>query len=413
MFDLVPTVTLPWLVRLRWLFVIGQLLVLATLRVVFHAHVAWWPFALAVGVTSASNLVLPRAVVRGWSPARIMGGALLLDIVLLTVQLAALGGATDPFTVMYLVYITLSAVVLSAGWTTVIASAAIVGYALLFFVPTETHVHASGPPIFNSHLQGMWAAFVVAALLTAFFVRKISRAIATQREQIASLRETAARNARLASLATLAAGAAHELNNPLSTIAVAAHEACRRARALAGADSVADDLDLILGQVDRCQQILHQLAARATTPDEEESVATDALIDEVRTQLGARAADVDVRVEPPALALPGAPAVQSVVALVNNALDASGAGGRVTLAIRRDADGVAIEVEDHGTGIEPDVLNKVGEPFFTTKPPGRGLGLGVFLARVFFESRGGHLTIESTPGVGTRARARLPLQASP
>jgi len=55
------------------------------------------------------------------------------------------------------------------------------------------------------------------------------------------------------------------------------------------------------------------------------------------------------------------------------------------------------------------VLAKIGEPFFTTKQPGRGLGLGVFLARVFFESRGGALSIESTPGAGTRALVRLPL----
>jgi two-component system, sensor histidine kinase RegB len=104
--------------------------------------------------------------------------------------------------------------------------------------------------------------------------------------------------------------------------------------------------------------------------------------------------------------------VQSLVALVRNALDASGLEGRVLLEIEHRPSAVSIKVEDRGTGIPPDVLAKVGEPFFTTKAPGRGLGLGVFLARVFFESRGGELSIESTPGVGTRAVARLPLEAA-
>ena len=70
---------------------------------------------------------------------------------------------------------------------------------------------------------------------------------------------------------------------------------------------------------------------------------------------------------------------------------------------------MTIAVVDRGEGIAADVLARVGEPFFTTKPPGRGLGLGVFLARMFFESHGGALSFESTPGAGTRALARLPL----
>lgn len=70
---------------------------------------------------------------------------------------------------------------------------------------------------------------------------------------------------------------------------------------------------------------------------------------------------------------------------------------------------MSFAVHDHGAGIPQDVLARVGDPFFTTKPAGSGLGLGVFLARVFFESRGGELSIESTLGVGTQAHARIPL----
>jgi two-component system sensor histidine kinase RegB len=103
---------------------------------------------------------------------------------------------------------------------------------------------------------------------------------------------------------------------------------------------------------------------------------------------------------------------QSLVALIKNGLDASSPDDRVDLEIRSENGTLAFEIADRGEGIEEDVLAKVGEPFFTTKPPGRGLGLGVFLARVFFESHGGTLSIESQPGRGTRALARLPAGAS-
>ncbi|HMJ16280.1 MAG TPA: ATP-binding protein, partial [Polyangiaceae bacterium] len=94
--------------------------------------------------------------------------------------------------------------------------------------------------------------------------------------------------------------------------------------------------------------------------------------------------------------------------LAKNGIDASGPEGRVVVELTRDSAELRVAVEDRGTGMLSTVLAKVGEPFFTTKPRGRGLGLGVFLARAFAESRGGALTFESNAGSGTRATLRLP-----
>ncbi len=412
MFDLEPAITLPWLVRLRWALLIGQVATWGVVRFALEISVPAWPFAIAIAILAISNLAIARAP-KSFPPGHVMGGALVLDTAVLTMQLAGLGGAMNPFSVMYLVYITLSAIVLSARWTLAVALLAICGFAMLFLVPSEEHIHVSGSALSNPHLQGMWAAFVLAAVLTAFFVRRISRAIATQRDQIGELREAAARHARHASLATLAAGAAHELNNPMSTIAVAAHEAHLRAKQLADT-SVAADLELILAQVERCQTILHQMAARVVAVDATGTATTDELLAELRSQLGDRAARMEVRVTgaPSTLSVPAAPVAQSLVALIKNGLDASSPDDRVDLEIRSENGTLAFEIADRGEGIEEDVLAKIGEPFFTTKPPGRGLGLGVFLARVFFESHGGTLSIESQPGRGTRALARLPAGAA-
>jgi two-component system sensor histidine kinase RegB len=101
---------------------------------------------------------------------------------------------------------------------------------------------------------------------------------------------------------------------------------------------------------------------------------------------------------------------QSIAALIKNSLDASPPQSAVVVTVEHDSTDVAITIEDRGEGIPDDVLARVGEPFFTTKQPGHGMGLGVFLARTFFESRGGALVIESSPGAGTRAIVRVPAE---
>jgi len=415
MAELEPTVTLPWLVRLRWLFLAGQLIVFPIARWGFDVQLEGWALAIALACAAASNVAIARLHERKvWSSASLMGGVLVLDTCLLTLLLAASGGSMNPFTVFYLVYVTLSAVVLSARWTISIAALSLIGFGLLFVASRATGMHLhGGTASFSRHLQSMWAAYALAAVLVTFFIGKITRAIAIQREQISTLREANARNARLAALTTLAAGAAHELGSPLSTIAVAAHEAALRAARLAGGTAIAKDLELILLEVDRCQGILHQLSGRAAEPADAEPLTIDRLAAQVRELLGPERAErvrfelsgADARFELPAEQL-----AQSIAALVKNALEASPAEVGVVVTMANDAADVAITIVDRGAGIADDVLPRIGEPFFTTKQPGRGMGLGVFLARTFVESRGGALVIESSPGHGTRAVVRLPAE---
>ena len=414
MADLEPTVTLPWLVRLRWLFLAGQLVLFPLARWGFAVELQWWALGLALACAAISNVAIVRLHAhQNWPGARLMGGVLVLDTALLTLLLAASGGSMNPFTVFYLVYVTLSAVALSARWTMSITALSLAGFGLLFLVSrvSGAHFHDGGASL-GHHLQSMWAAYALAAVLVTFFIGKITRAIAIQRDQIATLREAAERNARLAGLTTLAAGAAHELGSPLATIEVAAHEAELRASRLPEAASIANDLRLILLEVDRCQAILHQMAARATQPDDREPVPAERLADEVRAALGdERARRVEFRITAARVQFAKAEQMaQSIAALIRNALDASPPSSTVIVTMMRETSDVAITIEDRGTGIPEDVLTRVGEPFFTTKQPGSGMGLGVFLARTFVESRGGELVLESTPGQGTRAIVRIPAE---
>jgi two-component system, sensor histidine kinase RegB len=415
MSDPEPQVSLPWLLRLRWLAVLGQALAVVVATQIFQLGYSVGWLGTLVLLSALSNVALTMAARRlsaRWS-GTVMGSVLALDTVLLTALLAGSGGPMNPFTVFYLVHITLSAVVLSTRWTLLVSTLGFGGFGVLFLLPRGAHSMHHDASGLAPHLQGMWVAFGLAALLTTFFVRQVTDAIRGQREQIAALREAGARNARLASITTLAAGAAHELGSPLGTIAIAAHDAELALRSLPGAGHVAEDLRLIALEVERCQEILGLMAARAgDAADDARRVCVSELVGSVRAHLGdERSARVffDVSDRDSALELPAGQIVQSMVALIRNGLDASEPGTSIRVHVgRRGADAV-ISVEDRGSGIAPSILPRVGEPFFTTKQPGRGLGLGVFLVRAFVESRGGDLDIASAPGEGTRARMRIPL----
>ncbi|MBK9072569.1 MAG: HAMP domain-containing histidine kinase [Myxococcales bacterium] len=408
--------SLRWVVRLRWIS-LGGLGVCAGFAKSEGQALRWWLIAVIIGLGVASNLAL------GWLPRRrgitlsrqhtsyMIAAALVLDMLLRTACLAVTGGASNPFSVLYLVHIALAAVVLTSRQTLAMAAVSVVLFALLFLVDVgQVHVHDPKASLFeNKHLQGMWLAFTLAALITGYFVSRIAATLQAQREQIAELRETAARNARLASLTTLAAGAAHELSTPLGTIAVAAYEMrdlAKRQRSGATPDVSQDtaDLDLILAEVERCQQIIAQLAPRSREGEEAVAISAADLERNLRSRLGGEWARIAWRAEPIALHAPAALVHTTVAAIVKNALDASPETGQVEVTIAPAAAGSAgttIAVRDRGEGMTPAFLQRLGEPFFTTKEPGKGMGLGLFLAKSTMETLGGHLAIHSTPGQGT------------
>jgi two-component system sensor histidine kinase RegB len=200
---------------------------------------------------------------------------------------------------------------------------------------------------------------------------------------------------------TLAAGAAHELSTPLGTIAVAARE-LERASSRQGPASLVDDARLIRTEVDRCQFILSRLSGRAGSgiPDEPALLPPAALARRAAEGLPATHRQrLQIRVAEELLQpSAGAEAADAVSSLLKNAFDASHPESPVVLRIEPRGPMLRIEVHDQGSGMSDEVMRRAGEPFFTTKDAGRGLGLGVFLARTFAERLGGTLWFERRGG---------------
>ncbi len=414
--------TLPWLVRLRWLAIASQLLALVLYDRELGAAIPWLIVAPIVAVVVLSNLVLMAWLARQdvrVQAARLTVAVLTLDTLGLTGLLAASGGPTNPFTIFYIVQIVLAAMVLetrSTAWITMLSA---LGFASLFLLPEGDgehagHTgHAGHTAMLAGHLRGMWIAFALAAAVIAYFVRKISLTIAAQREQIAQLRERDASRARLASLAALAAGAAHELGTPLGTIAVAARELeLALLRGAVGGDTIAD-ARLIAAEVERCRLIIGGMAAQ--TPLEDLRVASVAVTELFDAILGRFNAELAGRVRCTAnprdavIHCPREGVARAVATLVKNALDASSPDdGPVEIDLVAAPASLTLTVRDGGPGLGPEDLERAGEPFYTTKEPGAGLGLGLFIARSYAESLGGSLVLRRRESRGTEAILTLP-----
>jgi two-component system sensor histidine kinase RegB len=405
-------VVLPWIVRLRWVSVVALALAVLAAGTLWGVHVPVGPIATLLAALAATNAVLAFQL-RSPDPSRVViGGSLLVDSFLLTGILYFVGGPMNPFSTVYLVGITLAAVTLGHRWAVALAGVSVALYALTFFWHQPLHYTdaASAEHTLTLHLAGMWVALSAAAGLIAHFVGRVSEALAQREAELDDARAATARSERLAALLSLGAGAAHELATPLSTIRTASVELERAAGGSADT-AAAEYLRVIRREIDRCTHVLDQMSGRAASASAADAeIAVARLVDDVRARVGearARRLDVALPAVPRPIAAPAEPLRQAVVALVQNAFDASSSDQSVLLKVEQ-AGGVRLEVVDHGHGMPPDTAARAGEPFFTTKPYGAGLGLGLFLARAFADQMGGTLTVQSNVGHGTSVVLELP-----
>jgi len=411
-------VNFSWLMKLRWSSIAGQIATILGVFWLLHIPVPLVPLGLVVGIELISNVACAlwfqrRPRVHEWHLALVMA----LDIGLLTGLLYFTGGPFNPFSFLYLVNIALAAVALHAQWTWMLVAFALLCFGLLPLLDyRELPLDALTPAEHVAlHQQGTWVAFGVAAGFIVHFLWRVTGALAARERELNQARSEAAQRERLASLATMAAGAAHELATPLGTIALAAKELERE---LDRGGQAADDVRLIREQVARCRGILDQMGGGVGKSAEQtvESVSLGDLFGEVLS--GVRdSPPVHLEVAPAAAAtrlrLPPRAVAQALRSLVTNAQDASPPRQPVVVSAAIEDSALAVEVRDRGPGMPPEVLERVGEPFFTTKPPGRGMGLGLFLTRAVVERLGGSLVIDSTQPEGTRARVVVPAELDP
>jgi signal transduction histidine kinase len=268
----------------------------------------------------------------------------------------------------------------------------------------------SGPPIRNrDEIGALGRAFDVMAARVSATQNELEQRVATKTRELA-------RAARYADLGVLAAGIAHEINNPLATIATAAEGMQRRLeRGTLGPREETEYFRTIASEAYRARDITQRLLTLARAdPSPHARVAVLALLQELQrvTKHQLERRSVTLAVEAPSdLAVSGnsGELLQALVNLVLNARDASPAGKVVRIRAERAGDMVVIDVDDEGAGVPPELVERIFEPFFTTKPPGEGTGLGLPLVASIAEGHGGSIVVMRSPAGGARFRVRLPL----
>ena len=410
-------VNIQWLVRLRWAEIAGQA---ATVLVGQFLLEGALPMAALFGVIAVglvSNLLIElhffgdRRTAQMSRPVheRQIAAVMMLDIAVLTGLLYFTGGPENPFAFLYVVQIALATVLVQARWTWMLVGLSFVGFGLLLVAHQPLLIPQ------GRRVIGMWVALGVASAFVVYFLRRIIGALAERDAELTFARGLAARQERLASLATMAAGAAHELSTPLGTVALAAKE-LERALTRAADPELAADARLIREQVGRCRAILDQMQQGAGTVGESVTPCTvSSLLDDALA--GIRDApvvhrDVPADLRETVLRLPPRAVSQALRSLITNAQDASLPTTAVVVVARRYDQMLELVIRDRGAGMPREILERIGEPFYTTKQPGRGMGLGLFLARAVVEAVGGSLQIDSTTGAGTDVRVVLPTDVS-
>lgn len=335
---------------------------------------------------------------------------LTLDVAMLTVVLYLSGGSTNPFVMLYLVPLALTAASLPQRYTWSMAALTTLCYGILMFKsrPLALGMHHHDDA-FSLHIVGMWFGFVLSAIWIAWFGVRMAQALRDRDAMLARRREQELKQERVVALGALAAGAAHELGTPLATLAIVAGD-LEPEKPLPS-----QSLQVLRDQIARCKHILNSLAAsagavRAIGGGKQ---ALDEFIKDIvkvwqvsRPQANLVRAEYHGSIPVPEI-LTEQTLAQAITNLLNNAADAS--RQHVELECRWTPETLLLEIADRGAGLSPEVAQLAGESFVTSQSG--GLGLGLFLTFSTLERLGGEVSLFNRDGGGAVCRLSMPLTA--
>lgn len=340
---------------------------------------------------------------------------LALDFVFVTVLLAYTEGASNPLISYLLVLLAVGATLLRSLWAHLFAVLAITIHTAFLIVGIVTDEHSQHMPNFQLHLVGMWVTFVVSAALITTFVSRMASAIRSRELTLAKSRENEMRNEQLVAIGSLAAGTAHALGTPLSTMAVLLSE-------LDGLDeqqlrdaSIKADIHVLRQQVVRCKQSLDQLTRFYHHSDQQQqgrmriAAFHEAIRDYVVNIHPSATIEFDIEERCKELWMPSDITIRhALINIIENAIRAAHSVVKVSYGVDPENSArVLIRVQDDGDGIPANVMESMGEPFISSREG--SMGLGIFLANSTVLRHGGSIEMFNVQQPGSSGRGAMTL----
>lgn len=398
-------VRLRTLTRIRWVAIAGQLAALFLVRFGLDWSLPMNAALAVVGASVVLNLVMTfrrpqQGRLKEWEAAAYLA----FDTLQLAVLLYLTGGLANPFALLFLGPVTVSATVLTRRATAILCGLVILCATTLVFGHLPLPWQDSGLELPRLYVSGLWAAVVIGTLFLAVYAGSLAAEGRRMSNALSATQMSLAREQQLSAVGGLAAAAAHELGSPLSTILVTATELSREIPA----DSPhAEDIAILRAEAVRCREILAELSLQPATDDSGNPFAQTLLSAMVSAAADRhREADIALTIEAAGDDESGEPVVANspefnhgLGNIVQNAVQF--ARQSVAIRVAWDRQSITITVRDDGPGFAPAVLDRVGEPYISSRGEGH-LGLGIFIAQSLLQRTGGRLNARNLRGTGGR-----------
>ena len=360
-------------------------------------------FCLAVIATLvASNLVLShprvaRARIGNRAAAILLG----FDIVQLAVLLYVTGGLQNPFAILIIAPVVVSATILSRGATAALTLLAFASISVLAYFRTPLPWSPEVLELPAVYVLGIWTALAVASVFTSTYVWSVSEEARRMSDALAATQTLLARQQRLSDLGGLAAAAAHELGSPLATIAVVAKELSRE---VPPDSPLAEDVELLLSQSERCRDILAGLARAPETSSGEpfDKLPLTQIVEAAAEPYRNDAIDIifmsaSESAGPEPIVVRSSELLSALGTLIQNAMQF--ARHEVVVSCEWDDASASVVIHDDGPGFAPAVMTTLGEPFVSTRSDEEDhMGLGIFIAQTLLQRVGADLSFANRDG---------------
>ncbi|QIE57956.1 ActS/PrrB/RegB family redox-sensitive histidine kinase [Pikeienuella piscinae] len=423
-------VRLQTLTTLRWLAVIGQATAVIAADQVFGVQPPRALCALAIAVSVIFNVIAMQvfpATMR--LSQRAATFSMLFDLGQVSILLMMTGGLANPFAMLMLAPVTISASALTLR-STLVVSAAALGLIALMSQWSLPLILASGerltaPPIY---IFGIWVALTISVLFMTFYARRVSVETYRMSRALREAEAALAREQRLTAIGGLAAAAAHELGTPLATIKLVSAEL---AGELSDQPELREDAELIRAQADRCRDILADLAQGGRADAQVRSAPASAVIHEAAEPHADRGRRIILRIDGRLAETVGdaqpilrrtPELVHGLRNLVQNAVDF--AATTIWIDVNSSGAALRITIGDDGPGFPEELLQRLGDPYVTSRAraasrPGRsggagephtGMGLGLFIAKTLLERTGARLSFANSDRAQRRGNRGVQLE---